>query len=116
MVTSFVVVAAIALIGGFVKVPYVSLGPGPTYNTLGSIDGQVVVEVDGTRTYPTTGQLRMTTVSINDEITLFDALGKWVSGRYALAGRPSTTSSNRVTACGRSTGSRSTCRRTCATR
>jgi Lon-like protease len=87
MVTSFVVVAVLALIGGFVKVPYVSLGPGPTYNTLGTVDGQVVVEVDGTRTYPTTGQLRMTTVSINDEITLFDALGKWVSGRYALAPR-----------------------------
>lgn len=87
MVTSFVVVAVLALIGGFVKVPYVSLGPGPTYNTLGSVDGQVVVEVDGTRTYPTSGQLRMTTVSINDEVTLFDALGKWVSGRYALAPR-----------------------------
>jgi PDZ domain-containing protein len=87
MVTSFVVVAVLALLGGFVKVPYVSLGPGPTYNTLGSVDGQVVVEVDGTKTYPTSGQLRMTTVSINDEVTLFDALGKWVSGRYALAPR-----------------------------
>jgi PDZ domain-containing protein len=87
MVVSFVVVAVLALVGGFVKVPYVSLGPGPTYNTLGSLDGQVIVEVDGTKTYPTKGQLRMTTVSINDEVTLFDALGKWVSGRYALAPR-----------------------------
>jgi aspartate/methionine/tyrosine aminotransferase len=87
MVTSFVIVAVLALVGGFVKVPYVSLGPGPTYNTLGSVGGQVVVEVDGTKTYPTSGQLRMTTVSINDEVTLFDALGKWVSGRYALAPR-----------------------------
>jgi Lon-like protease len=87
MVTSFVVVAALALIGGFVKVPYVSIGPGPTYDTLGRVDGQVVIEVDGTQTYRTNGQLRMTTVSINDEVTLFDALGKWVSGRYALAPR-----------------------------
>jgi Lon-like protease len=87
MVTSFVIVAVLALVGGFVKVPYVSLGPGPTYNTLGSVGGQVVVEVNGTQTYPTSGQLRMTTVSINDEVTLFDALGKWVSGRYALAPR-----------------------------
>jgi Lon-like protease len=87
MVTSFVVVAVLAMIGGFVKVPYVSLGPGPTYNTLGDVDGQVVVEVDGVRTYPTTGQLRMTTVSVNGDVTLFDALGKWVSGRYALAPR-----------------------------
>lgn len=87
MVASFVLVAVLALVGGLVKIPYVSLGPGPTYNTLGSVDGQVVVEVNGTKTYPTTGQLRMTTVSINDQITLFDALGKWVSGRYALAPR-----------------------------
>jgi PDZ domain-containing protein len=87
MVTSFVIVAVLALIGGFVKVPYVSLGPGPTYNTLGNVEGQVVVEVNGTKTYPTSGQLRMTTVSINDQVTLFDALGKWVSGRYALAPR-----------------------------
>jgi PDZ domain-containing protein len=87
MVTSFVVVAVLALVGGFVKIPYVSIGPGPTYNTLGSVDGQVVIEVNGTKTYKTSGQLRMTTVSINDEVTLFDALGKWVSGRYALAPR-----------------------------
>ncbi|MFL6126284.1 PDZ domain-containing protein [Actinophytocola sp.] len=87
MVTSFVIVAVLALVGGFVKVPYVSLGPGPTYNTLGSVNGQVIVDVDGVKTYRTTGQLRMTTVSINDEVTLFDALGKWVSGRYALAPR-----------------------------
>jgi Lon-like protease len=87
MVTSFAVVAVLALVGGFVKIPYVSIGPGPTYNTLGNIDGQVIVEVNGTKTYKTTGQLRMTTVSINDEVTLFDALGKWVSGRYALAPR-----------------------------
>jgi PDZ domain-containing protein len=84
---SFVLVAALALIGGFVKVPYVSIGPGPTYDTLGDVNGQAVVEVDGTKTYPTSGQLRMTTVSINDEVTLFDALGRWVSGRYALAPR-----------------------------
>ena len=87
MAISFVVVAALALIGGFVQVPYVSIGPGPTYDTLGDVDGRAVIEVDGTKTYETSGQLRMTTVSINDEVTLFDALGKWVSGSYALAPR-----------------------------
>jgi PDZ domain-containing protein len=87
MVTSFAVVAVLALVGGFVKIPYVSIGPGPTYNTLGSVQGQNIIEVNGTKTYKTSGQLRMTTVSINDEVTLFDALGKWVSGRYALAPR-----------------------------
>jgi len=77
----------LALVGGFVKVPYVSISPGPTYNTLGEVQGRAVVEVDGTKTYPTSGQLRMTTVSINDEVTLFGALGLWASGRAALAPR-----------------------------
>lgn len=84
---SFAVVVVLALVGGFIKVPYVSIGPGPTYDTLGSVDGQTVVEVDGKKTYPTSGQLRMTTVSISDEVTLFGALGLWASGRYALAPR-----------------------------
>jgi PDZ domain-containing protein len=87
MVVSFVVVAVLALLGGFVKVPYVSIEPGPTYNTLGDVNGQTVVEIDGAETYPTSGQLRMTTVSVNDEVTLFGALGLWASGRASLAPR-----------------------------
>jgi PDZ domain-containing protein len=86
-VISFALVAVLALVGGFVKVPYVSIQPGPTYNTLGDVNGQAVVEVKGAKTYPTSGQLRMTTVSVNDEVTLFGALGLWASGRAALAPR-----------------------------
>jgi PDZ domain-containing protein len=84
---SFVLVAAFGLLGGFVKVPYVALGPGPTYDTLGSVGSTPVVDVAGTTTYPTTGQLRMTTVSVTDDITLFGALGLWASGRFGLAPR-----------------------------
>jgi PDZ domain-containing protein len=87
VVISFALVAVLALVGGFVKVPYVSIQPGPTYNTLGDVNGQAVVEVKGAKTYPTSGQLRMTTVSVNDEVTLFGALGLWASGRAALAPR-----------------------------
>ncbi len=87
VVISFAVVAVLAIVGGFVKVPYVSISPGPTYDTLGDVQGRAVVEVDGAKTYPTSGQLRMTTVSINDEVTLFGALGLWASGRAALAPR-----------------------------
>ncbi|SDD88766.1 PDZ domain-containing protein [Actinokineospora iranica] len=85
--SSLVCTLTLLLIGVLVPIPYVSLGPGPTFDTLGSVDGVPVVKVDGEPTYPTTGQLRMTTVSVNDDITLFGALGRWVSGRYALAPR-----------------------------
>ena len=87
MLASGVLVLTFALLGAFVRVPYVALGPGPTYDTLGAVDGTEVISVDGTRTYETDGELRMTTVSLNDNMTLFGALGMWLSGRYALAPR-----------------------------
>lgn len=83
----FVLVLALGVLGGTVPVPYVSLGPGPTHDTLGENGGVTIVRVEGEKTYPTTGQLRMTTVSVNDDVSLFGALALWVSGRYALAPR-----------------------------
>ncbi|WP_253862783.1 YlbL family protein [Prauserella halophila] len=87
IVFSAVLVVAFVLVGSFVKVPYVALGPGPTYDTLGDVDGDHVVAIDGERSYDAEGQLRMTTVSLNDDVTLFGALGLWISGRYAVAPR-----------------------------
>ena len=87
LVFSLVLVVALGLIGGFVQVPYVALGPGPTYDTLSVVSGKQVVAVDGKQTYPTHGQLRMVTVSLTNGVTLFAALGMWISGRYALAPR-----------------------------
>lgn len=84
MLFSVVLVLVLGLLGGFVRVPYVALGPGPTFDTLGKYQGAPVVKVNGTRSYKDTGQLRMTTVSLSDDVTLFGALGKWMSGRYAL--------------------------------
>jgi PDZ domain-containing protein len=86
-VFSFVLLVVLGLVGGFVQVPYVALGPGPTYDTLGSEGGTAIVRIDGHQTYRTSGQLRMVTVSLNDGITLFGALGLWMSGRYQLAPR-----------------------------
>ncbi|MEV0698566.1 PDZ domain-containing protein [Saccharopolyspora sp. NPDC050389] len=87
LLTSVVLVVAFGLLGAFVRVPYVALGPGPTYDTLG-IDGNVpVISIDGQQTFPTGGHLNMTTVSVTDQLSLLGALGLWVSGRYALAPR-----------------------------
>lgn len=87
LLTSVVLVVAFGLLGAFVPVPFVALGPGPTYNTLG-VDGDVpVIRIDGQQTFPTDGHLNMTTVSVTDQLSLFGALGLWVSGRYALAPR-----------------------------
>lgn len=87
IVLSFSIAAVLALLGGIVKVPYVSIGPGPTYDTLGRVNDQVVVQVEGAETFGTSGQLRMTTVSIADDVSLFEAVGLWVSGSHALMPR-----------------------------
>ncbi|MBP2333853.1 PDZ domain-containing protein [Saccharothrix coeruleofusca] len=87
LVVSLTLVLVLGVLGGFARVPYVALGPGPTYDTLGQADGTDVVEVEGQETFPTGGRLTMTTVSLTDDVSLFGALGLWLSGRYALAPR-----------------------------
>lgn len=87
LLCSFVLLAVFGSVGGLVQVPYIALGPGPTFDTLGADNGAPIVTISGHQTYPTSGQLRMVTVSLQDGITLFDALGLWVSGRYQLAPR-----------------------------
>lgn len=57
----FVVLAAVIAL---VPVPYVTWAPGSTYNLLGSVDGKDAISISGIQTYPTTGELRMTTISV----------------------------------------------------
>ncbi len=52
-------VAVVAL----VPVPYVALSPGPTFNTIGEVGGTPLITIAGEQTYPTSGNLDMTTVS-----------------------------------------------------
>ena len=70
-----------------VPVPYVSLGPGPTFDTLGEVEGKPVVAIEGTATKPTAGHLNMTTVSQKDGLTLGQAMVFWASGDEQLVPR-----------------------------
>jgi Lon-like protease len=88
LVVSGTLFVVFVLIGLLVPVPYVAISPGPTYDTLGrDAAGQPVVQIQGHDEFQASGELRMTTVSLHDGITLFNALGLWASGRYALAPR-----------------------------
>lgn len=91
-----VLIAIFGALGGIGTVPFVALGPGPTYDTLGSVDGQTVITIVGQDTYPTGGRLNMTTVSVGTDLTLFTALGRWLSGRYALVPREEVFPPNRT--------------------
>ena len=80
-------IVAFGVLLALVTVPYVSLGPGPTFDTLGEVEGKQVVDIEGTDVHPTTGHLNMTTVSQRDDLSLGDALMLWVSGREQLIPR-----------------------------
>lgn len=49
----------------FIPAPYVVRSPGPTENTLGEENGVPLIEVSGAETYPASGELRLTTVSVS---------------------------------------------------
>jgi Lon-like protease len=78
---------ALGLLGALATVPYVALRPGPTFDTLGAVAGKTVVDIKGTQTYPTSGHLNMTTVSVVDNVTLYGALALWVSESSELLPR-----------------------------
>ncbi|MGI8948281.1 MAG: YlbL family protein [Ornithinimicrobium sp.] len=57
-------VSAVALLH-LVEVPKVIYRPGPAYDTLGELNGHPVVMVDGAQTYPTSGSLDFTTITLS---------------------------------------------------
>jgi len=79
VVSAVLLALALGVLGATLPVPMVALGPGPTYDTLGVVEGEPVVTVEGQPVYPTSGQLNMTTVSVTDRLTMFAALGLWAS-------------------------------------
>jgi PDZ domain-containing protein len=90
ILTLLVALVPILVFGALVSVvtvPYVSLGPGPTFDTLGEVEGKQVVDIEGADVYPTSGHLNMTTVSQRSDLTLGQAMTLWLSGREQLVPR-----------------------------
>ncbi|GAA5183552.1 PDZ domain-containing protein [Rugosimonospora acidiphila] len=84
-----VVVLVALVLGSFVgiKVPYVEEGPGPTWNTLGSSSGKQLISISGGTTSNSAGQLRMVTVGVEDQITLWQAIRGWLDPSDAVVPR-----------------------------
>jgi PDZ domain-containing protein len=87
LMVALVPIVVFGVLLAVVSVPFVSLGPGPTFDTLGEVDGRQVVQIEGTQTHPTSGHLNMTTVSQRDDLTLGEALSLWLSGQEQLVPR-----------------------------
>lgn len=67
----------------FIPVPYVMTSPGPVFNTIGEIKNVELIKISGTQTYPTEGELDMTTVSEyggpQQGLDMFQAIWGWIS-------------------------------------
>jgi Lon-like protease len=79
---------AFAAVVSLVPVPFVTWSAGGTVNLFESVDGVARVDIQGTQTYPTTGQLRLTTVAVtraDSQLTLPEALlSYWLAAREVL--------------------------------
>ena len=90
LISGLVLVILIAL-AAVLPVPFVVLSPGPTFNTIGEVDGRPLVEISDTTTYPTSGALDMTTIREEGEprspLTVYGALAAWVDPNRAVLPR-----------------------------
>ena len=77
-------IAAVFLVGGVpgtnikLTVPYAAQGAGPTFNTLGDVQGTPVIDIEGAEVDETSGTLDMTTVSVRTNMSMAQALSRWI--------------------------------------
>ncbi len=89
LVIAAVAALVLGVLGTLLPVPYVALEPGPVTDTLGSAGaGKPLISVRGHATYPTTGHLYLTTVSVyggpGQQPTLLEALRAWFDRSEAV--------------------------------
>ncbi len=87
-------ILVVLLVGGvailnLVHVPKVIYRPGPVYNTLGEVNGNLIIEVDGLETYPTSGTLDFTTITQSGgprfPVTAWEWIGAQFDSSVAIA-------------------------------
>lgn len=75
----------------WLPVPFVKLSPGPTFNVIGQDDGQDVIRISGTETFPVSGSLDMTTVyergGPRGGLTFVEAIASWLDPADAVVPR-----------------------------
>ncbi|CCG04866.1 PDZ domain-containing protein [Blastococcus saxobsidens] len=73
------------VLGTSVPVPYVAQVPGPTFNTLGEIDGEPIIEVQGRERDDVAGDLTLTTVGVSrGGLSLVQAVRGWFDDEVSV--------------------------------
>lgn len=84
---SCVLLVLLAITATRMSVPYAALAPGPTTDTLSTSKGKPLIQIEGHRTYPTSGHLNLTTVALTDadyRMDLVRALRGWLDPEVAV--------------------------------
>ncbi|PVU84000.1 signal protein PDZ [Cellulomonas sp. WB94] len=85
---AMLVAAVLFAVLAVVPAPYVVSSPGPTRDTLGEQGGTPLISIAGAPTYPSTGQLRLTTVSATGgpgyPSTVLGVVRGWFDGSSAV--------------------------------
>src|SRR3954447_21252897 len=88
LIFASVLILLLGMIGAVIPVPYVALRPGPTSDTLGTSGETPLIQIAGTRPYPTDGHLNFVTVAYQggpgNRIDLFTALRGWLDPDVAI--------------------------------
>ena len=80
-----VLLVVFGVLGAAVPVPYVAQVPGPTFNTLGEVDGEPIISVEGRERNETEGELTLTTVGVSRAgLSLVEAVQGWFDGEVSV--------------------------------
>ena len=86
MLTAGVVLLVLfGLLGTTLPVPYVAQVPGPTFNTLGDIDGEPIIRIEGRDANHVEGNLNLTTVGVSrGGLSLVQAVRGWFDDEVSV--------------------------------
>jgi PDZ domain-containing protein len=80
-----VLLVLFGVLGTTLPVPYVAQVPGPTFNTLGDIDGEPIISVDGRERNDVEGNLNLTTVGVSrGGLSLVQAVRGWFDDEVSV--------------------------------
>ena len=80
-----VLLLVFGVLGTTLPVPYVAQVPGPTYNTLGEIDGEPIIVIEGRERNDVEGNLNLTTVGVGrGGLSLVQAVRGWFDSEVTV--------------------------------
>lgn len=87
VIVAALLLVVLVLLAWLLPVPFAQMRPGPVVDVLGSKGGTDFITVTGHPTYPTSGRLDLTTVSVTapgERLPLLTMLAGWLSPRSAI--------------------------------